>query len=92
MAYTLASDLQEVVNNVLELSNVYAQKMADLSTDVSNINKALHKRLDEKMKEEGHPGLLPFDPCVLHKTHGGFHKGILHYGQDVEHPSFELHS
>ena len=85
MAYTLASDLQEVVNNLLELSNIYAQKMADLSTDVPNINKALHKRLDEKMKEEGHPCLLPFNPYVLHKTHGSFHKGILQYGQDAEH-------
>ena len=81
MAYTSASDLQEVVNNVLELSNVYAQKMADLSTDVPNINKALHKRQDEKMKEKGHPCLLPFNPYLLHKTHGSFHKGIL---QDAE--------
>ena len=81
-----------MMHNVLELSDISAQKMASLSTDGPNINKALHKRLDEKMKEEGHPGLLPFDPCVLHKTHGSFHEGILQYGQDVEHPSFELHS
>ena len=62
-----------MVHNVLELSDISAQKMASLSTDGRNINKALHKRLDEKMKEEGHPGLLPFHhPCVLHKTHDGF--------------------
>ena len=66
--------------------------MASLSTDGANINKALHKRLDENMKETGHPGLLHFNPCILHKTHGGFHKGILQYSQDVEHLSFELHS
>ena len=54
-----------MVNNVLELSNISAQKVASLSADGLNINKALHKRLDEKMKEEGHPGLLLFDPCVL---------------------------
>ena len=29
---------------------------------------------------------------MLHKTHGDFHKGILQFGQDVEHLSFELHS
>ena len=87
-----SKSFQEMVNNVLESSNISAQKMARLSTDGPNINKALHTRLDEKMKEEGHPGLLPFNPCVLHKTHGGFHKGILQYGQDVEHLSFELHS
>ena len=81
-----------MVNNILESSNISAQKMASLSTDGPIFNKALHKRLDEKMKEEGHPGLLPFDLCVLHKTHGGFHKGILQDGQDVEHLSFELHS
>ena len=81
-----------MVNNVLESSNISAQKMARLSTDGPNINIALHKRLDEKMKEEGHPGLLPFEPCVLHKAHGGFHKGLLQYVQDVEHLSFELHS
>ena len=81
-----------MMHNVLELSDISAQKMASLSTDGPNINKALHKRLDEKMKEEGHPGLLPFDPCVLHKAHGGFHKGLLQYVQDVEHLSFELHS
>ena len=74
-----------MVNNVLESSNISAQKMARLSTDGPNINIALHKRLDEKMKEEGHPGLLPFEPCVLHK-------GLLQYVQDVEHLSFELHS
>ena len=65
--------------------------MASLSTDSPNINKALHKRLDEKVKE-GHPGLLPFDPCVLLKTRGSFHKGIWQYCQDVEHLSFELSS
>ena len=65
--------------------------MASLSTDSPNINKALYKRLDEKVKE-GHLGLLPFDPCVLHKTRGSFHKGILQYRQDVEHLSFELSS
>ena len=81
-----------MMHNVLELSDISAQKMASLSTDGPNINKALHKRLDEKMKEEGHPGLLPFEPCVLHKAHGGFHKGLLQYVQDVEHLSFELHS
>ena len=91
-AHTSANDLQKMVNNVLESSNISVQKMASLSTDGCNINKALHKRLDEKMKEEGHPGLLPFDPCVLHKTHGSFHKGILQYSQDIEHLSFELHS
>ena len=91
-AHTSANDLQEIVNNVLESSNISAQEMASLPTDGLNINKALHRRLDEKMKEEGHPGLLLFDPCVLHKTHGGFHKGILQYDQDVEHLSFELHS
>ena len=80
-----------MVNNVIESSNISAQKMASLSTDGPNIKKALHKRLDEKMKE-GHPGLVPFDPCVLHKTHGFFHKGILQYGQDIEHLSIELHS
>ena len=41
---------------------------------------------------KSHPGLLLFNPCVLHKTHGSFHKVILQYGQDVEHLSFELHS
>ena len=81
-----------MLNNVLESSNIFAQKTASLSTNGPNINKALHKRLDEKMKEEGHPGLLPFEPCVLHKAHGGFHKGLLQYVQDVEHLSFELHS
>ena len=91
-AHTSANDLQKMVNNVLESSNISVQKMASLSTDGCNINKALHKRLDEKMKEEGHPSLLPFDPCVLHKTHGSFHKGILQYSQDIEHLSFELHS
>ena len=75
-----------MVNNLLESSNISAQKMASLSTDGPNINKALDKRLYEKMKE-GHPGLLPFDPCVLHKI-----QGILQYGQDVEHLCFELHS
>ena len=91
-AHTSANDLQEIVNNVLESSNISAQEMASLPTDGLNINKALHKRLDEKMKEEGHPGLLPFDPCVPHKTHGFFHKGILQYDEYVEHLSFELHS
>ena len=81
-----------MMNNVLESSNISAQKMASFSTDGPNINKSLHKRLDEKMKEEGQPVFLPFDPCVLHKTYVGFNKGILQYGQDVEHLSFELHS
>ena len=64
-AHTSTNDLQKMVNNVIESSNISAQKMASLSTDGPNIKKALHKRLDEKMKE-GHPGLVPFDPSVLH--------------------------
>ena len=68
-----------MVNIDLESSNISAQTMASLSTDDPNTTRALHRRLDEKMREEGHPGLLPFNPCVLPKTHGSFHKGILQY-------------
>ena len=39
--HTSANDLQEMVNNALESSNISAQKMASLSTDGPNTNKAL---------------------------------------------------
>ena len=45
-----------------------------------------------KWKKKVNLFFLPFDPCVLHKTYVGFDKGILQYGQDVEHLSFELYS
>ena len=45
--------------------------------------------LNGNLKEKCRPGLVSFNPCVFRKTHIG---GILLYGQDVEHLSFELHS
>ena len=62
-AHTSADELQKMVIDILESSQVELEKFAYLSTD------SLHQRLDKNLQEcSTHPGLLPFNPCVLHKT------------------------
>ena len=90
-AHTLADELQKMVLNILELCEISIDKFANLSTDGPNSNKGLHQRLDQQLKENLYHGLIPFNPCVLHKVHAGFHSGLLEYGKDMENIAFDLH-
>ena len=80
-AHTSADELQKLVLNILESREISIDKFANLSTDGPNINKGLHQRLDQQLKENLHHRLIPFNPCVLHKVHTGFHNGLLEYGK-----------
>ena len=91
-AHTSADHLQELVFDVLKSSHISHDHFANLSTDGPNINISLHRRLDSQLQEILHPGLLPLNPCCLHKVHTGYHKGILVYGTEVENLAFDLHS
>ena len=90
-ARTSADELQKMVLNILESCEISIDKFANLSTDGPNISKGLHRRLDQQLKENIHHGLIPFNPCVLHKVHTGFHNGLLEYGKDMENLPFDLH-
>ena len=91
-AHTSADELQKMVLSILESCAISIDKFANLSTDGPNINKGLHRRLDQRLKEDLHHGLLSFNPCVLHKVHTGFHNGLLQYGKDLENLAFDLHA
>ena len=91
-AHTSSDHLTEMVFDVLNSCDIPVGKFENLSTDGPNINKGLHNRLNKKLEEDLHPGLLPFDPCNLHKCHNGFHKDILEYGQEVESLAFNLNA
>ena len=90
-AHTSADELQKMVLNILKSCEIYTDKFANLSTDGNNINMGLHQRLDQQLKENLHHGLIPFNPCVLHKVHTGFHNGLLEYGKDMVDLAFDLH-
>ena len=91
-AHTSADHLKHLVFDVFNSSHISYDHFANLSTDGPNINIGLHRRLDSELQEKLHPGLLPFNPCCLHKCHNRYHKGILLYGHDVENLAFDLHS
>ena len=87
--HTSAKHLLGLTLDVLEEYSLPAEKVANISTDGPNLNKSFHKMLDSKVKESYlHPGLLPFNPCNLHKCHNAFHKGITIYGKDSENLTF----
>ena len=90
-AHTSADEMQKMVLDILESCDISIDKFANLSTDGPNINKGLHQRLDQKLREDLHHGLLPWNPCTLHKVHTGFHNGLLEYGKDLENLAFDLH-
>ena len=92
-AHTSAKHLQELVVQVLGKNDVEVEKLANLALDGPNINKSLHQSLHNHLTEgTNHPGLMPWNPCVLHKVHTGYHNGIMEYGHDVENMAFDLHS
>ena len=76
-AHTSADEQQKMVLNILESCEISIDKFANLSTYIPSINKGLHQRLDQQLKENLHHGLIPINPCVLHKVHAGFHNGSL---------------
>ena len=91
--HTLAEHLMQLTLDVLEECFLAVEKIANILTDRININKSLHKKLDSKLKESYlHPGLLPFNPCNLHKFHNTFLKDITIYGKNSENLTFELHA
>ena len=53
-AHTSADELQKMVLNILESCEISTDKFANLSTDGPNINKGLHQRLDQQLKENHH--------------------------------------
>ena len=90
-AHTSADELQKKVLNILKSSEISIDKFANLSTDGNNNNMELHQRLDQQLAENLHHGLIPFNPCVLHKVHTGFHNGLLEYGKDMADLAFDFH-
>ena len=91
--HTSAEHLMQLTLDVLEDWSLPAEKFTNISTDGPNINKSLHQKLNSNLKESYlHPGLLPFNPCNLHKCHNAFNKGITIYGKDSENLTFELHA
>ena len=91
-AHTSADHLQELVFDVLKSSHISLDRFANLSTGGPNINIGLYQTLDSQLQEMLHSGLLPFNPCCIHKVHNGYHKRILVYGTEVENFAFDLHS
>ena len=46
-----------------------------VSSDGHNINKAVWKKLNAKLKEKGYEGLVEVIVCTLHIMHNAFRKG-----------------
>ena len=52
------------------------EMLCNISSDGPNINHAIYRILNKKLKDMDLKGLLPFFSCTVHVVHNGFHKGI----------------
>ena len=71
--------------------NLPRKNLISLSSDGPNVNKSIHKRINESLKADGNPGLLDFEPCNLHTVHNAFRKGLNCFGSDAEELTFDMY-
>ena len=67
-----------------------SSKLLGLSSDGPNVNKAIWRLMNDHLKADGLPGLLPFIPCSLHVAHNGFRYGLKEYGSEVDQLCLDL--
>ena len=92
-----ALDITDMMTNLMENSDYDLpwKKLFDISADGPNINKAIWRELNKKLKEKGFSGLLEFISCTIHTIHNAFHTGIKNlggFGEMVEQLAFDLHA
>ena len=67
-------------------------ELCNISSDRPNINKAVYRNFDEKLKDMDFKGLLPFFSCTVHVVHNGFRRGIETLQINVDTLAFDLHA
>ena len=65
-------------------------KLLSLGSDGPNVNKTIWSNINEELKVQGLPGLLPFIPCNMHVVHNSFREGLKLYGQSSEQLAIDL--
>ena len=71
--------------------NLPMKNLISLSSDGPNVNKSIHRKINESLKAGGNPGLLDFEPCNLHTVHNAFRKGLNCFGSDAEELTFDMY-
>ena len=65
-------------------------QLLSLGSDGPNVNKTVHKYINDHMKEIGLHELVKFLPCPLHIVHNGFRKGLTVFGERAEELALDL--
>lgn len=91
-AADLASMLEDIMNS--DEYDIPWERLFFLSSDGPNINKAVWRKLNEKIKGKGYKGLVALITCTLHIMHNAFRKGtsVGGFGEMAEQLAFDLHA
>ena len=87
-----ANDIVDMLKTLQESEQLPWRKLFNISTDGSNINKAIWRLLNDDLREQGYNGLVPFLPCTLHIIHNGFKKILDVLGEEVTTLVLDLHA
>ena len=83
LGHETADIMVEKITLSLQKSGLGLDKMITLSRDNPTVMKALERKLGEKAKLAGNPGMLSF-PDYLHPGHSGLREGMKDLGSDIE--------
>ena len=74
---TAATDLTSMLTDVMDSDeyDIPCERLFYVSSDGPNINKAVYRYLNDKLKDKGYKGLVSLIVCTLHTMHYVFRKG-----------------
>ena len=75
---------QNLLDKLVEVTDVLGiDKILQLSMDGPRVNWNVLKMLQEKRKENDHPGIIDIGSCGLHVIHGAFQTGLQSQGWEL---------
>ena len=89
----------DVIEMFLDLQNddyktkylIKWELFCNISFDWPNVNKAMYKNFDQKLKDINFKGLLPYLSCTAHVVHNGFRKRKETLQNNADTLAFDLH-
>ena len=75
----------------LQKSSLPLKYLLSLSSDGPNVNKAIKRNINRKLKANYQRELVDTGPCQLHVVHNSFRKGVEGYGSDVENLCIDIY-
>ena len=91
LGHEKSEHLRKAVVEIMEESELSAEKVFVISRDNPNVMKSFQKLIDQTFKEAGNPQLMEA-PCSLHPTHTAFQQAVKKLGFDVDKFLVDVHS